>query len=191
MCAPRRNDRRQVFPEGHAAHTGFGHVDRFEPDAQLVGVQAAEPAAGRAAVTRATPRVRLAGIVLDRGCGRRVGQLLRLAATHRLGHEIVVEIAGACPGAALASSLVRRRGDAGELPMPVEQMLALEPHPGVVLRRGPMLRRRAGRGRSRLGGAHHRAPPADRARRRSARLARLNMPKPTQNMNLRRRMTKV
>ena len=46
----------------HPFDTGLGHVDRFEPNPQLVGVQAAEPFAGRTTVTgtagRAGPMVR-------------------------------------------------------------------------------------------------------------------------------------
>src|SRR4051794_27865053 len=56
---------RQMFPKGHALDARRGRINRLKPDAQLVGMQTPQPAAGRAAVSRATPRIGHARIVFD------------------------------------------------------------------------------------------------------------------------------
>src|SRR3984957_8271804 len=48
---------RQMRHVGHALDAGLGHLDRLEPDAELVGAQAAQPLAGGAAVARAAGRI--------------------------------------------------------------------------------------------------------------------------------------
>ena len=47
----------QVGPVGHSVYAYFGDLDRFHPDAQLPGIEAAEPRA------RWTPVAFLAGII--------------------------------------------------------------------------------------------------------------------------------
>ena len=44
---------REMGPDGHAADAGFRQADRLEPDANLIGVEAAQPLAGRSTVAGA------------------------------------------------------------------------------------------------------------------------------------------